>query len=66
MDELVRIAGEEAIDFFPRLDSYKLPIEIWNKLDELYEKCPPGLLIDGLGGENNYFLNMKQIKSIKR
>lgn len=49
MDELVRIAGEEAIDFCPRLDSYKLPIEAWNKLDELYEKCPQGLLIDGLG-----------------
>ena len=66
MDELVRIAGEEAIDFCPRLDSYKLPIETWNKLAELYEKCPQGLLIDGLGGANNYFLNMKQIKSIKR
>lgn len=35
-------------------------------MDELYEKCPQGLLIDGLGGANNYFLNMKQIKSIKR
>jgi hypothetical protein len=31
MDELVRIVGEEAIDFCPRLDSYKLPIEAWNK-----------------------------------
>jgi hypothetical protein len=55
MDELVRIVGEEAIDFCPRLDSYKLPIEAWNKLDELYEKCPQGLLIDGLGARTIIF-----------
>lgn len=66
MEELMRICGKNtlAIDFFPRLDCYKLPYMTWSKLRN-YRWGPVGLLGNDKKGGNSYFLNSEQNRVLR-